>query len=165
MAARFAEIFEGYVIDNFMFIVNRDMKTRLDEFYMPGENLPDFVEKTLGKFTGLSNPAFVLDPFKGAAPEGEEYVENEITLEALIRVVDPDPAVVTRKVVKYKRAFQSVVRSATRSDWFRNITSPQIMPYTISISWEYGTIGKNPNLANVWVRDVKFEITFRFNER
>lgn len=165
MAAKFVEIFEGYALDNFMFIVNRDMKTRLDEFYMPGENLPDFAEKTLGRFTNLGYPAFALDPFRGSSNEGEEYLENELRLEALIRVVDTDPPAVTRRLVKYKRAFQSVIRSATRADWLRNITSPQIMPLFINISWEYGLIGKNPNLANAWIRDVDFEVSFKFNER
>lgn len=164
MAAKFAEIFEGHALDNIMFVVNRDMKARLDEFYA-SDNLPDFGEKTLGRITSLSYPSFALDPFRGSSTEGEEYVENENRFEALIRVTDADAVAVTRKSVKYARAFKTVIRGATRADWLRNISSPEIMPLFISILWEYGTPAKNPNKANEWLRDIDFEISFKFNER
>lgn len=164
MAAPFAEIFEGYALDNIMFVVNRDMLTRLDEQNGAGV-LPDFAEKTLGRITGLSYPSFALDHLRGSGTEGEHYIENEVRLEALIRVVDADPVVVTRNAVKYVRAFKTVIRGASHADWVRNISSPEIMPLFITIAYEYGAIGKNPNKPSEWMRDVDFELSFRFNER
>lgn len=158
------EIFEGYAYDNLMFIVNRDMKTKLDELYA-ADNLPDFAEKTLGRVFRLSYPAFALDPGRGVSVESDNYLENELRMFPSLCVSDPDPIVVTRKLMKYARSFRKVLRQATRADWFRNISSPQIMPYILNISWEYGEPAKNPNATNTWICDVAFELIFRFNER
>lgn len=162
--AEFTEIFEGYAYDNLMFIVDRDMQAKLNEFY-PADDLDDFAEKTLGRVFRLSYPAFALDPGRGSSNAGEHSLENELRLFPSLCVSDPDPIAVTRKLVKYARAFRSIVRGASRTDWLRNISNPQIMPWTLGISWEYGEPAKNPNKTSTWICDVAFELTFRFNER
>lgn len=161
---QFVEIFEGYAYDNLMFIVDRDMLTKLNEFYGVG-TLPDFAEKTLGRVFRFNYPAFALDPGRGASVESENYLENELRLLPNLCVSDPDPIEVTRKLVKYARAFRSIVRGATRADWLRDISSPQVMPWLLNIAWEFGEPAKNPNRTNTWICDVAFELTFKFNER
>lgn len=164
MAAKFLEIFEEYALDNIMYLVDQNMLTRLNEFYGVGA-LPDFAEKTLGRITNISYPSLALAPFRGSSVEGESYVENEISFEALVRIVDTDAATVMRKSQKYARAFKTVIRGGTQADWVRNIPSPEIMPIDVRISWEYGVPAKNPNKTDVWFRDIDFELTFTFSER
>lgn len=167
MLTVFQEIFEPYAIDNLMFAINENFKARLDEFY-PDDDFPDFAEKTLGNIIRLSFPALTIDPDRFGSPESEsgEFVETDYHLSVHMAVADPDPVNTTRILIKYVRAFKSVVRRMGRSEWLRNVPPAPSNPMGlyVDINGQYGQPAKNPNKTNTYIRHIDFDLRLRFQE-
>lgn len=160
-APKYSETADSLIIDNVMAIVKRDFKSALDHYYA-ADALPDFTERTLGRFFKLTYPTFSIDPDRNATSDDGHYVEDDVRVNLFLAVDGTDAPTVTRKAMKYVRALKSILRTATVADYTVGFPANTIFALTVEMSYEYGLIGKN---ATGYEKPVNIELTLKFNER
>lgn len=175
---KYKEIAESLIIDNVLAIIKRDLKPALDTMY-PTEAalastspafLPDLQNRTFGSFLRLGFPALVADLVDGEEEEsgGGSHVDEELRIEILLVVTDPDGANVTRRLAKYVRALRSILKTAARADYLTGIDQNYIMGFTLKLSRKYLPIGKGTDQSTQdigYMRPATFVLTLNFSER
>jgi hypothetical protein len=161
---RYEEIFEGAVLDNAIVITATNFKPALDYFY-PTDALADFAERTLGNFIRLEFPAIAFAPRRVTETEGDQFVETSVQFDADFAVTDVDAPGAMRKAIKYARAFKSIMKNASRSEWMTGLTNPNVAGVQVELAHEYSDPTVNPNVSNEWMVAVSFEVAVKFLER
>lgn len=160
---KFQEPSDSLIIDNVLTIVQRDFKAALDYFYS-AENLPDFVERTLGRFFKLDYPTFAIDPSRNGPEQSADgaYVEEVIRVNLYFAVSHADAPTTERLAMKYMRALKSILRSASAADYFAGFPVGTVFALTVELSYEYGLLGKN---ATAYEKPVSLELSLKFQTR
>jgi hypothetical protein len=164
---KYSARFELPIIDNVLAIVTRDMKGALDYFY-PGENLPDFVERSLGTEKGLDFPILVIGPRSNpveTVDDASHLIEPQ-AIELKVGVVSDTADSAMRLVMKYVRALDAVLRSANKSDYCANMSNGNGAPFGfhIDVTHTYGPLGANDN-RTTYFKPASLELTVNFRER
>ena len=166
---------EGLVIDNVLKIVKDDLKPCLDtqnptEALLDPSNaafLPDLAERTFGSFMRLGFPALVADLMDGNDEDSEARVDENIRIEMLLVVTDPEASNVTRRLAKYVRALRTILFSANPTEFFTGVESGRVGPATLKLSRKYLPIakgvGETATLGHM--RAAEFVLTLEFGER
>lgn len=165
---------EEGVIDNILFIVERDFKELLDIFNPIEAALPvtdpryllDFQERTLGQFAGLVYPAFAIGPNTSASVQSDaaDQLTEAIRFSARIGVTDDSAQNVTRRIMRYAIAFEAVLRTAatkTKRDFFRNMSTQSFGFVLDEVEKFYGPIGTE---NSIFYRSVQINATIQFHE-
>lgn len=128
-------------------------------------NLPDFAERTLGRFFRLSYPAFMIDPDRSGPIQSADgsWVEDTFRVGMFLAVADVDGPTVTRKAMKYTAIVESIIRNASVVDFTTGITPGLIFALTWELSYQYGEAGGSAALG--YNKPVSFELLMKFNER
>lgn len=160
---KFQEPSESLIIDNVLAIIKRDMKSALDYFYA-ADNLPDFVERTVGQFVSLDYPKLAIDPNRNGPEQSGDgsWIADNLKVSLFLAVKGTDAPTVTRTLMKYMRALKSILRTAPASDYISGFPAGSIFTPTIEFSYEYGLMGKN---ATEYMRPAQMDLTLKFNER
>jgi len=162
---------EEGVIDNALFIIERDFKLILDEFN-PIEALlspddpqymEDFQERALGQIQKLVFPTLAIGPNRNAATESDasDRLHQAVRFDIYIGVTADSAPNVTRKLMKYMAALDATLRSAKKSDWKRNM-SAIIFGIVLELEHVYGSIRER---ESVYYRDALMQVTLVFNEQ
>lgn len=164
---KFSACFEGPIIDNVKAIIIRDMKAALDHFYA-ADNLPDFAERSLGTEQGLEFPILVIGPRSNpveTVADAARLVQAQ-TVELKVGIVADSSDEAMRKIMKYVRALDSVLRSAHKNDYCANMTNGNNVPFgfSIDVTHEYGPLGANDN-RTTYFKPASLTLTVNFNER
>lgn len=168
---KFKAVFEDKVIDNVLAVIKRDFKFALD-YYYPTEAallstnpafLKDFQERTFGVFADLAYPKIAIDPVRNASDQSEDdsHLNEVLRVDLFIAVTDADAPGVTKRLIKYCRALDAVLRTATRADYLANIDATKIMGFTAELTHDYLVIGKG---SSGYARPARFELTLKFSE-
>lgn len=162
---KYEGLFESLIIDNVLAVVQRDMKLALDYFYRP-ENLPDLAQRTLGRFISLSLPALAIEPKGNSVEESEggSYLSGVLSLTIFLAVEDADATEVTRKLMKYCRALDAVLKTASEADYMVGVTPNRIMAITREASHTYELLGHDKQ-RDLWMRPATFELVLTYSER
>lgn len=159
---KFSAVFEEFLIDNLLVVIERDFKECLDLFY-PDDDLPDFAERAIGQEIGNEFPLMVLAPRSNpvqSVDDGSHLIEVA-KFDFYIGVIGDSPADVTRKIMRYARCGDCVTRSASKSDWFRNMTRDNIFGLIVDVERQYGPFGQN---KNVMFRSASLTVTVQVRE-
>lgn len=159
--------FEGPIIDNVIAIITRDMKPALDYWYA-ADALPDFVERSIGTERGLEFPMLVIGPrsnFIENVDDGISLIEPQI-VEMKLAVVDNSADAAYRKCMKYVRALDAVLRSASFADYFANMTSTNgsyPFGHVVDVRHEYLPLGAN-EANTTYLKPARLELALTFRE-
>ncbi len=162
---------EEGVIDNALFIIERDFKAALDVFY-PTEAafdpddpqyLEDFQERSLGQIQKLVFPCLAIGPNRNAATESDarDRLKQAVRFDLYVGVTADSMANVTTKIMRYMGTLDAVLRSARKSDWSRNM-STIIFGIVLEAEHVYGSIREG---KSVYYRDALMQVTLSFNEQ
>lgn len=132
-------VFEGPIVENTLTIITRDFKGGLDHYYA-ADNLPDFAERELGQIIGNQFPCLAITPRSNPIIEADDrsYLAEAARINIYIGVEGDGPGAVTRKIMKYVRVMDSILRSARR-DFFTGMTNP--FGVVLDTTHEYGAVG------------------------
>ena len=168
---KFQAVQEEALIDNIIRVVQRDFKDALDTFYPTEAALPesdsrflrDFQEHALGQIEGMVYPCFAIKPNRNASTEsdGGDRLNEVHRIDIYAGVTDDSPATVTTRIMRYVCTLDAVLRSARKSDYFRNM-STQIFGFVLEMEHIYGPIGKTESSL---FRGAQLDLTITVNER
>jgi len=161
---KYSAVFEERFIDNALAIIERDMQAALDYFY-PGDGLDDFKERTLGQSlqTG-SFPLLEIAPRSNAvtASGDEGRLIEAANIELRLAVTDSGPQAVTRKIMRYVRCLDAVIRSAPKSDWFAGMETQRRFGLVVEVEHGYDVVRTN---GSIYFRAAVMLLTIKINER
>ena len=160
---KYSACFEEPLVNNVLAIIERDMQAALDYFY-PTENLNDFAERTLGQLQGNSYPALEISPISNPVDEADasDRLQSAGSFEIRLIVTDSGPQAVTRKIMRYVRCLDAVLRSANKSDYFANITGQR---FGLVIALEHGYERRIRTNGSIYARFAVLLLTIKINER
>ena len=171
----FNAVQEEGVIDNILFIVERDFKAALDAFHPIEATLDesdprflrDFQEREWGGISGNVFPALAIGPKRTASvlSDGGDRLRGAIQFNAWIGVIDDSRNNVGKRITRYANAFEMVLRTAAlknKRDFFRNMSTQRFGLVLDEIEHEYGPIGSK---TSVYFQGVIVSGTLIINER
>lgn len=168
---KFYAVQEEALVDNVLTIIQRDFKAALDVFYTieaaldpsDPEYLRDFQEHALGQIVRNVFPCVAIGPNRNASTEsdGGDRLSEAVRLDIYVGVTDDTPAHVTRRIMRYMGTLDAVLRSARKSDYFRNM-STQVFGLVLEMEHIYGPIGSE---KSVLFRAGILQVTITVNER
>lgn len=167
---------EEPLIENVLFIVERDFKEALDAFHpieaaLDPEDprfLPDFRERALGQIFGNEYPCIAIGPLRNSSnySDGGDRLIEGIELEAYIGVTDDSANSVTRRITKYVGAFNAVMYKAAlknKRDFFRNMSS-QVFGLVVELEHIYESVRTNTD-RSIYFRSAGIAISIKISER
>jgi hypothetical protein len=168
---RYFAVQEEGVIDNALFIIERDFKVALDTFYVTEatlspddpQYLEDFQERSLGQIQKLVFPCLAIGPNRNAATESDarDRLSQAVRFDLYVGVTADSPANVTKKIMRYMGTLDAVLRSALKSDWSRNM-STIIFGIVLEAEHVYGSVRDR---ESIYYRDALMQVTLVFNEQ
>lgn len=166
---KFHAIQEEALVDNVLTIVQEDFKEALDYFY-PTEAaltdsdplfLRDFQEHALGQIVRNVFPCFAIGPNRNASSPSAamDRLAEAVRLDLYLGVTDDSPATVTRRIMRYVGTLDAVLRSALKSRYFVNMSTP--FGFVLEMEHVYGPIGgEKPSLF----RGAQLQVEITINE-
>jgi hypothetical protein len=168
---RYFAMQEEGVIDNALFIIERDFKEALDTFYVTEaalspddpQYLEDFQERSWGQIQKLVFPCLAIGPNRNAATESDarDRLSQAVRFDLYVGVTADSMANVSRKITRYMGTLDAVLRSALISDWKRNM-STIIFGVVLEAEHVYGSIRER---ESIYYRDALMQATLVFNEQ
>lgn len=171
----FNAVQEEGVIDNILFIIERDFKAALDVFHPIEAALPendprflgDFQEREWGGISANVFPALAVGPRRAASTlaDAGDRLRSAIQFSGWIGVTDDSRRNVGRRITRYANAFEMVLRTAAlknKRDFFRNMSVQSFGLVLDEIEHEYGPIGSK---SSVYFQSVIIDGTLILNER
>lgn len=157
---QFSAVFEEPIINNALVVITRDMKPALDHFYA-ADDLPDFAERALGQVLGNTTPALAIFPLSNPTEDADDssHIIEAAQIGIYIGVEDDGPDTVTRRIMKYVRALDAVLRTGKR-DFFTNMSNP--FGVWLEVDHVYGPIGDRQSTL---FRSARLELTVNLRER
>lgn len=164
---KYSARFEGPIIANVLAIITRDMKAALDYFYS-SDSLPDFAERSLGTEQGLEFPILVIGPRANSVEtvaDNSHLVEPQV-IELKVGVTADSPGDALTKIMKYVRALDAVLRSASKNDYCANMANGNDVPFgfSVDVTHSYGPLGANEG-RTTYFKPASLELTVNFRER
>lgn len=166
---KYQAIQEEALVDNVLTIVTEDFKDALDYFYSIEAALPDtdpgylkdFQERALGMIVRESFPCLAIGPNRNASTPSDaaDRLTEAVRLDLYIGVTDDGPDTVTRRLMKYVGTADAVLRSARKSRYFVNMSTP--FGFVLEMEHIYGPIGSNESSL---FRGAQLQVTITVNE-
>ena len=163
-APKFSARFEGPFIDNTLAIIVRDFKLCLDYFYA-SDALPDFAERAIGTEQGLEFPMMVIGPRSNQVETADDAARliEPIVIEIKIGVTAVSANEATRKIMKYVRVMDAVLRTATKADYCAGMATRVPFGFYVDVTHEYGPLGANEN-RTTFFKPASLQLTIHINE-
>lgn len=159
-APKFSAVFEEQIIENALTIITRDFKEALDYFY-PAEDYNDFEERALGQIEGNGFPSLAIGPAENVIEDAadESHVIEAARIVVYIGVTDDGPATTTRKIMRYVRTMDAVLRTG-KNDFFTGMSNP--FGLILDVRHSYDSLrGQKPS----YFRAAVLELSVNIRER
>lgn len=164
---RYSAVFELPIIENVLTIIVRDMKAALDHFYS-SDGLPDFVERSIGTERGVEFPILVIGPRSNLieTADDESRLFEPIKIDIKIGVIANSSDAAYRKIMKYVRALDAILRTATLADYCAGMTNGNNRPFglAVGVTHTYGPLGVNEQ-RTTYFKPANLELSVTLNER
>lgn len=154
-------VFELPIMDNALTIIVRDFKGGLDYYYV-SDALPDFAERELGQIIGNQFPCLAITPRDNPIIEAADrsHLVEAARMNIYMGVTGENPTDVTRKIMKYVRVMDAILRSGRR-EFSTGMSNPfEVVLETIH---EYGPVGGPQD--SVYFRGAILGLTVNLRER
>lgn len=154
---------EEALIDNTLVLVTRDYKLALDVLYS-GLNLDDFRERTLGMVLGNEAPNLAISPSRNASTLSDDaaYLKEALRIDLTIGVMDDGPDTVTRRIMRYMRTLEAVLRNGEKNDFFGVANNSRTWGFSLDCEHVY-----KPDIfsdQSIYVRVATLQVTVNINE-
>lgn len=166
---KFQAIQEEALVDNVLTIVRADFKEALDYFYPTEAVLPDssplflrdFQEHALGQIVKNVFPCFAIGPNRNASSPSAamDRLAEAVRLDLYVGVTDDSPATVTTRIMRYIGTLDAVLRSALKSRYFVNMSTP--FGFVLEMEHVYGPIGQKESSL---FRGAQLQVEITINE-
>lgn len=160
---KFQAVSEEALVDNILVLVERDFKFALDYFY-PTEGLDDFAERALGQVLGNEAPLLGIAPVRNASTQSDDaaYLTEALRVDLAVGVTDDGPQTVTRKIERYMRVLEAVLRAGNKDDFFGTINTARTFGFSLDCEHVYRQdIRTN---TSIYFRDATLQLTVNINE-
>lgn len=160
---KFLAVSEEALADNLLVLITRDYKLALDYFY-PGVELPDFAERALGQVLGNAAPMLGIAPVRNASTSSDDaaYLKEALRVDLAIGVTDDGPDTVTRKIMRYMRVMEAVLRAGNKDEFFGTVASTRTFGFSIDCEHVYRQdIRTN---TSIYFRDATLQLTVEIKE-
>jgi hypothetical protein len=160
----YSAVSEEALIDNIAALFVSDFKWFLDTLY-PNDDLQDFVERTLGQVLGINAPFMALAPVRNASVESEDghYLREALRVDLLIGVIDDAPDTVTRRIERYMRAAEALLRAANKDEMFGITNRDNTWGFALDVEHVYRQDIRTNQVQ--FFRDATLQITVNIYER
>lgn len=145
---------EEALIDNTLVLVETHFKPALDALYpaeaslVPGDPqyLDDFRERALGMVMGNELPCLGIGPRRNASVLSDDasYLKEALQMDLTVAVADDGPQTATRRIMRYMRVLESVLRRGNIIDFFGSIGSPD--------KWGFAL-----DCEHIYTQDIRFD--------
>lgn len=156
---KFAAVFEEQIIENALTVITRDFKEALDYFY-PTADYNDFEERAWGQIEGNGYPTLAIGPAENEPEQAadDSHLAEVARIVIYIGVSDDGPQTVTRKIMRYVRTMDAVLRTS-KNDFFTGMHNP--FGVVLDIRHSYDSLrGKKPS----YFRAAVVELTVNLRE-
>ena len=158
---KFEAVSEEAVVDNILVLVERDFKLGLDYFY-PTAGLQDFAERALGQVLGNEAPMLGIAPVRNASIQSDDasYLTEALRVDLAVGVTDDGPQTVTRKIERYMRVLEAVLRAGNKNDFFGTISKT----FGFSLDCEHVYRQDIRTNQSIYFRDATLQLTVNIKE-
>lgn len=162
--AKYKAVSEEALIDNTLALVVRDFKSALDDLY-PSESLDDFAERSMGMVLGLEAPALGIGPRRNASVSSDDdsHLKEILGMDLAVIVIDDNPILVTRKIMRYMRTLEQVLRRGSKNDFFGTVDGGEL---TFGFSLDCEHVYEQDILVNAstYLRKATLRVLVNINE-
>lgn len=139
----FSGVMEDLIVPNVLAIVTRDFKQALD-YHFAADDLPDFVERTLGQVERKEFPLVAIGPVGNPAVESEDSARftQPLRIALYLGVVADTNNAVTILIMKYVKVMHAVLHRATIADYF-GVEADRVFGFWLNVEHLYGAILSN----------------------
>jgi hypothetical protein len=163
---------EEALIDNTLTLVTANFKTEIDRLYpteaaLPASDplhLPDFRERALGQVLGNEAPMLGIAPVRNASTLSDDssYLTEALRMDLAVGVTDDGPQTVTRRIMRYMRALEAVLRRGNKNDFFGIVNSSRTFGFSLDCEHVYRQdIRTN---TSIYFRDATLQVTVNIRE-
>lgn len=163
---------EEALIDNTLVLVTRDFKPALDVLYPAqaslteghADYLADFKERTLGMVLGNEAPNLAISPSRNASTLSDDaaYLKEALRMDLTVGVMDDGPDTVTRRIMRYMRTLEAVLRNGQKNDFFGVANNARTLGFALDCEHVY-----KPDIfsdQSIYVRVATLQVTVNINE-
>lgn len=154
---------EEALIDNLLAFVETNFKPALDAYY-PSDDLKDFAERSLGILMGVESPALAIAPRRNASTSSDDasHLIEALMVDLVVVVIDENPQAVTRKIQRYMRTLEAVLRRGNKDDFFGSVNAAKTFGFSLDCEHVYNQDIRNN--ASTYLRDATLQLTVNINE-
>lgn len=171
---KYSACFEGPIIDNILTIITRDMRAALD-YFNPAEAsldpsdplyLRDFAERSIGTQKALEFPTLIIGPRTNAVEtvDDDSNLIEPMVIQIDIGITDVSADAAMRRIMKYVRALDAVLRTASQADYLIGMASSTPFALQVEVTHNYGPLGANDN-RTTYFKPASLELSLNFRER
>lgn len=163
---KFEAVSEEALIDNILVLVTRDFKLALDYFY-PTARLEDFAERALGQVLGNEAPMLGIAPVRNASTLSDDgsHLQEALRVDLAVGVTDDGPQTVTRKIERYMRVLEAVLRRGNKDDFFGTVNTLRTFGFSLDCEHVYWQDIRLHRIQSIYFRDATLQLTVNIHER
>lgn len=169
---KFHAVSEEALINNTLTLFETNFKLMLDAMYPVealvteghADYLSDFKERALGMLMGNEMPALGIGPARNASTSSDDdsYLKEGLQMNLAIAVTDDGPQTVTRRIMRYMRVAEAVLRRGTIRDFFGTAALPQIWGFSLDCEHVYRQDIFSD--SSIYLRDATLQVTVTIHE-
>jgi hypothetical protein len=170
---KFHAVSEEALIDNTLTLFETNFKVIMDALYpaeatlteADAQYLGDFRERSLGMVMGNELPCLGIGPIRNASTSSDDdsYLKEALRMDLAIAVADDNPQTVTRRIMRYMRAAEAVLRRGNKNDFFGIVNTTRTWGFSLDCEHVYSQdIHHNDN--SIYFRDATLQVTVTIHE-
>lgn len=169
---KFHAVSEEALIDNTLVLFETNFKLMMDAMYtaeaslVPGDSqyLDDFRERALGMVMGDALPCLGISPLRNASTSSDDdaYLTEALRMDLAMAVADDNPQTVTRRIMRYMRVAEAVLRRGNKNDFFGIVNTTRTWGFSLDCEHVY-TQDIRTN-SSIYFRDATLQVTVTIHE-
>lgn len=169
---KFHAVSEEALINNTLTLFETNFKDMMDALY-PAEAslvegdadyLADFKERALGMVMGDQLPCLGIGPARNASTSSDDdsYLKEILRMDLAIAVADDSPQTVTRRIMRYLRCSEAVLRRGNKNDFFGIVNTARTWGFSLDCEHVYEQdIRTN---SSIYFRSASLQVTVTIHE-
>lgn len=163
---------EEALIDNTLVLVTANFKTEIDRLYpaeasltnADAQYLGDFRERSLGMVMGNEVPHLGISPVRNASTLSDDsaYLIEALRMDLAVGVTDDGPQTVTRRIERYMRALEAVLRRGNKDSFFGIVNTSRTWGFSLDCEHVYQQDIRSD--GSIYYRTATLQVTVNIRE-
>lgn len=169
---KFHAVSEEALIDNTLVLFETNFKPMIDALYpaaatltnADAQYLGDFRERSLGMVMGNEVPHLGISPARNASisSDDDSYLKEALRMDLAIGVTDDGPQTVTRRIMRYMRAAEAVLRRGNKNDFFSIVNTTRTWGFSLDCEHVYPQDIRSD--GSIYYRTATLQVTVNIRE-